>query len=437
MWRSLHEADPERGSDVATLLARLSRALADPGYRDPHPWVEKGRRFFDAGIAHDGEPFADPVGLRRAASQLGNDLGQMRVRFDARACLPAPGYRDDNGHLWRDAASEDSEAGTEMMLEIRTPPGSRTDGSEVSNGDGRRHPEWDRLIRAHRRDWVVVREAPLRPSERDDARERALADAFAALQGVTDALGRALRRLDRERVLSAGRRVPEGDRLDLDALVASRIAQLRRSTPDPRVFRSPCAQRRRIAVAVLVDASASTSAVDAAGRTVLSSELLAAGVIARALEACGHACAIHAFRSNGRLEVLVHPVKPFRVRAGDPSVLGAMGVLESRWSTRLGAAVRHAVAGLERMSVTDRCVLLLTDGEPRDVDVHDPAYLAEDLRMAIAQAERAGVAVGCALLAAGTGMGLRRAFRGERLRRIPRPENLAMQAGALMASLVR
>jgi nitric oxide reductase activation protein len=40
-------------------------------------------------------------------------------------------------------------------------------------------------------------------------------------------------------------------------------------------------------------------------------------------------------------------------------------------------------------------VLLLTDGQPHDVDVHDSRYLSADLHHAVQEARRAGVNVSC------------------------------------------
>jgi nitric oxide reductase activation protein len=43
--------------------------------------------------------------------------------------------------------------------------------------------------------------------------------------------------------------------------------------------------------------------------------------------------------------------------------------------------------------------LVLSDGEPHDVDVHDPRYLIEDARRAVLAAGRLGVRVVCLVMA--------------------------------------
>lgn len=76
-----------------------------------------------------------------------------------------------------------------------------------------------------------------------------------------------------------------------------------------------------------------------------------------------------------------------------------MAAVRPAGSTRTGAALRHAAALAREQAGRDGdtrpAVLLLTDGEPHDVDVADPAYLRADLRRAIAEAERGGIPVRC------------------------------------------
>ena len=77
LWRPLHTATPDDGFGCEALMRRLSRALADPSYADPHPWVQKGRRLFylDEGLALLA--LRTPAELRDAALRLGRDIGQM------------------------------------------------------------------------------------------------------------------------------------------------------------------------------------------------------------------------------------------------------------------------------------------------------------------------------------------------------------------------
>jgi nitric oxide reductase NorD protein len=65
-----------------------------------------------------------------------------------------------------------------------------------------------------------------------------------------------------------------------------------------------------------------------------------------------------------------------------------------------------------------RRVLLLTDGKPHDVDVHDPHYLVEDARQAVREAARRGVLMQCVSLDAAALKPLQRVFGPSRVHKL-------------------
>jgi nitric oxide reductase activation protein len=111
------------------------------------------------------------------------------------------------------------------------------------------------------------------------------------------------------------------------------------------------------------------------------------------LEHAGHACAVQAFASNTRHQVRVQRIKNFDDRADSTLTLARLAGVRSEWSTRIGAALRHACAQLRGQPRPH--VLLLTDGQPHDIDVHDSRYLPADLQRAVQEARRGGIAVSC------------------------------------------
>ena len=94
--------------------------------------------------------------------------------------------------------------------------------------------------------------------------------------------------------------------------------------------------------------------------------------------------------------------------------------LQSRLSTRLGAALRHATQLLLHTGSALRRVLLLTDGQPHDVDVHDPRYLVEDARHAVREATRLGVQVQCLCLDPAAVPSLGKVFGVDQVQALPR-----------------
>ena len=75
-------------------------------------------------------------------------------------------------------------------------------------------------------------------------------------------------------------------------------------------------------------------------------------------------------------------LKEFNEALG-PAVHARIAGLSAGLSTRLGAALRHCGAELAPLRTTRKMVLVLTDGEPSDIDVAQPAELVEDARRAV------------------------------------------------------
>ena len=57
----------------------------------------------------------------------------------------------------------------------------------------------------------------------------------------------------------------------------------------------------------------------------------------------------------------------------------------------MGAALRHAAHYLAHQPADKKLLLILTDGEPSDIDVHDPHALSHDTRQAIKELDQQGI----------------------------------------------
>jgi len=69
--------------------------------------------------------------------------------------------------------------------------------------------------------------------------------------------------------------------------------------------------------------------------------------------------------------------------------------MEAGWSTRMGAAMRHAAHYLEARQADKKLMLILTDGEPADIDVQDERLLIEDTRRAVQELDQMGIYTYC------------------------------------------
>ncbi|VWX61020.1 von Willebrand factor type A domain (fragment) [Burkholderiales bacterium 8X] len=194
------------------------------------------------------------------------------------------------------------------------------------------------------------------------------------------------------------RREQEGDDIDLDEWLLAIDSPLRGSSPghasgDPeRVYRRMSRKPVRCAMLLLVDCSASSArpyGPDAA-LSQLAAQQRAASLLAQAACAAGWSVAIQGFSSDGRHRVEHWHVKDF-AEPWDSSAAQSLANLGCGGSTRLGAAVRHASTALSREAADCRLLLALGDGEPHDVDIHDPRYLVEDARHAVQMARMQGI----------------------------------------------
>ncbi|TYO67700.1 VWA domain-containing protein [Bradyrhizobium hipponense] len=183
----------------------------------------------------------------------------------------------------------------------------------------------------------------------------------------------------------------DGHDLDLDALVRARCDLRAGSGSMDRVHVAMRPQGHDLAVTLLVDVSLSTDAwVD--GYRVLDVEKEALLVLAHGLSACGDHHCIQTFTSRRRSWVRLETVKAF----GEPmsaAVERRIGALKPGYYTRIGAAVRHAAAGLARQPQRKKLLLVLTDGKPNDVDHYEGRFAVEDTRKAVQEARRLGIAV--------------------------------------------
>jgi nitric oxide reductase NorD protein len=232
------------------------------------------------------------------------------------------------------------------------------------------YPEWDRLIGRLRPHWCTVIETVAPAAGASALRihlEHRLARTVRLLRGAAVS----------DRRPTQGRS-EHGDLLHTGALIDAGIALRSRRDPGRRLHRDSAARVEPVEVLLLVDTSASTALELEPGRRVLDALRDTAWLAAAALEGAGHRSAIQGFASDTRHRVRVQRVKDFAERAFDGAVLARAGGLTSGGSTRMGAAIRHAA---EPDAVGAARHRTLTDGEPHDVDIHDPRYLTTTWRM--------------------------------------------------------
>lgn len=427
LWGRYHVGTQSSvGFQLPGLAARLARGLHDPHYQDKNAWVDKGRTLFEQAAATD---LHDVAAFDRIARELSIMMGKMRQAVP-KHYRPAPLYRDDNSMLWDTRGTtpvdDDAEqAVEEFELRPSAPTPSELNLADVDLRRRFRYAEWDHKLEALREEWATVIEPHF--SERTRATPQRTFDAvqrhrFRGLERTPD---RSIRLT----------RLPEGDELDLNAAVDSAVQRRSRMAPDSRVFRRHGRRRRTTAVVLLMDLSTSTDRfVPGSFTTVMEAEKRAATAVAQALDQRRDRVAIHGFASNGRHEVNYQRIKDFDEPFGSVQQ-SRLGSLSGNLSTRMGAALRHASAALDSETADHKVILMLTDGEPSDIDVVEDDYLVEDARHAVSVAAGRGIRTFCLTLDRRADSYVRRIFGARNYLIAERADTFAGWAGQTLVRL--
>jgi nitric oxide reductase NorD protein len=378
--------NPATHSCLRHRLAMLSRALLDPPKRFEQvqlvDWVQR----FHALLAQGESSTSEIAGL--ALSYLGKSRLQSDQLPNTWFADTEVDYRDDNRHLWRFHELSDDEESFDN-------PNQTPSTQELQSLPPRHYPEWDYTSQTFRPDWVSLYER-LHPSGNPSDVD--------ALLAKHSALAKRLKRLldllkpqDKVRV----RYQEEGSELDLDVAIRSLIDLRAGSQPDARINMSHTTNGRSIAVTLLLDLSQSLNEkAPGSEQTVLQLSQEAVSLLAWAVQQLGDPFAIAGFHSNTRHDVRYFHLKGFGEH-WDDGVKARLAAMQAGYSTRMGAAMRHAAHTLAAQAADKKLLLVLTDGKPSDIDVHDERLLIEDAKVAVRELTQQGIFTFCINLDAG------------------------------------
>ena len=386
MWCKLHPVPAENieieegKSYIRHRLAMLSRALLDPHHPYRNPAILKYVSRFN--------------GLMAAGETTTADMQAIGVQFIVETRLPADfsakihfadtevDYRDDNRMMWQFI-----EEGDEEVYEER--PRAQAEDEDQFKLPPRLYPEWDYTSEHYRPDWVSVYEHLQPPG--NAAHIDQLLTKHSALAKRLKKIIDLLKPQNKVRI----RYQEEGTELDLDVAIRSLIDLKSGAQPDTRINMSHKNDGRSVAVSLLLDLSASLGDVPSGctqSKLEISQE--AVSLLAWAVDQMGDPLAIGGFHSDTRHNVRYLHFKGYKEAWGD-EVKGRLAGMEANYSTRMGAAIRHAGHYLSHQQADKKLLLVLTDGEPADIDTHDPKMLIDDARMAVRELDQENIYTYC------------------------------------------
>lgn len=371
--------DPRVTSCLRHRLVMLSRALLDPDHAYQDAALNDCVSRFHAliGDAASSTPDLQALALQHAARTRNQSDQLADVFFEGTVVS----YRDDNRHLWKFVEAGDEE------VDFRERPST---AEPAAPGLPPRHyPEWDVSSQSYRPDWASVYEA-VHPSG-DAGVIDALLERHRGLARQLEQLLDRLKPQNRVRI----RHQENGSALDLDVAIRSLIDWRAGAVPDPRFLMNHRPDGRSIAVLVLLDLSHSLNdPVPGTGQTRLMLSQEAVALLAWAIDRLGDRFALAGFHSNTRHDVRYQHIKGFSERWDAPPK-ARLAALQAQYSTRMGAALRHAAHYLAAQPADKKLLLVLTDGRPSDLDVPDDDALVADARQAVQELAQRGLHSHC------------------------------------------
>lgn len=424
--QAMHKEIDAQG-DFASRIASLSFGLLHAHAPVDDYWVNKARNLFFSVMNHAG--LEDYEGFRAIASILANDLGQMRIQFQAQAYTNPVKYRDDNSYLWS-FSSQQSEpelsidcSGRQAASPTLSENFDHTQPSDRFEMQTFLYPELDYRSGIERKDWCTVLEYRSESSAAVDP-----ADLFQyARRKKLRVYKNNARALSREKVFHQ----QHGDLLDMKAIVDS-VALARQGVmgDGDHYIRHPF-RKKNVSLLLILDLSASMgNVVDGQSQSILDLEKAAAMMFAQCALEQGDRIAVHGFCSDQRKSIHYYRYLDFD-QFFSSSGLQALDLAKPQYSTRMGTALRHGASCFNAGATDKQVIIMMTDGAPSDIDVFDPEYLVEDARAVVRQSKKSGIDIYGLVMDSTAIEQTKKIFGKSRFRIVSRAQSLAVHLESL------
>ncbi|MCK9285218.1 MAG: nitric oxide reductase [Rhodocyclaceae bacterium] len=326
-------------------------------------------------------------------------------------------------------AQDNQRVASRIRFDLDLPAAAEDD---LPLGPGLPLPEWDYRRNALRPDYCRLQPMTARNAEavalpeRLRPQARRLRSQFAALAP--------------ERRWLKGQ--PEGVEPDIEAWVRHYAEQRtgggvgNGAVNDSGLYLAQHQTERDLSCLMLADLSLSTDAWACDEQKVIDTIRDSLMLFAEALSATGDRFALYGFSSLKRGHVRFHELKTFAGRYDD-AARGRVQAIRPGYYTRLGAAIRHSTALLERQPNRQRLLLILSDGKPHDLDLYEGRYGIEDTRMSLIEARAKGIRPFCITIDREGGSYLPHMFGAHGYALVRRPEELSTRLPLLYAQLTR
>ena len=280
------------------------------------------------------------------------------------------------------------------------------------------YDEWDFRAQDYKPRWCAVKEATLEEGG-EEFYDETLKE-YAALVAQT----RKQFELMKPELFRKIKKLSDGEDVELDPAIEWMIDLRTGVSPSDKIYWRRNKVERDVAIAFLLDMSASTDEeiarrdqqyddsdddprkylswwvtkrrqeMAAPPKRIIDLEKEATVLLITALETIGDDYGIYGFSGYGRDNVEFYVIKDFDEQFGEATKKRIDKVTPIR-STRMGPAIRHAITKLGETDAKVRILVLLSDGRPQDHgygrDRTEKEYAIHDTRQALNEAKREGV----------------------------------------------
>jgi nitric oxide reductase NorD protein len=313
-----------------------------------------------------------------------------------------------------------------------TPKGEvEGDGLQASEPMSYTYDEWDFRAGDYRPNWCLLFEKDV-----EEGSEEYYEETLKKHAKLADQVRRQFEMLKPE-LFKKIKNLTDGEEYDIDRIIEAAVERKAKVTPSEKVYWRRNKEERSVAMAFLIDMSASTeedmdkerarqeeeaSWVDfneddprsfydmmsqreerrqerrKQRHRIIDVEKESAVLLIQALETVGDTYGVYGFSGYGRDNVEFFTIKDLDEEFG-VTVKRRIEKIEPVRGTRMGPAIRHVIAKLDEYDARIKVLILLSDGRPQDHnygrDRTEKDYAIHDTKMALIEAKRKNIIPFC------------------------------------------
>lgn len=176
------------------------------------------------------------------------------------------------------------------------------------------------------------------------------------------------------------RRQIQGDEFDTDAITDLFVDVHSQHTPSDKLYISKRKKEKDLSILVLLDMSLSSDGY-ADGNRIIDVEKQVSILFGEILNEYNVDFSISGFYSKTRNYATFLTLKEFEDDWNRAK--NVIGAIEPNGYTRIGVALRHAGALLQKRPTKNKWVVLISDGKPNDYDKYEGKYGIQDVKQAL------------------------------------------------------